>query len=248
MLPRFYVPTLTREAVEATLPADEAGHLTRVLRLTVGAPLRVFDGRGLERLARVGRADRAGVLLEVGEPIDAAPEPRIAVTLGQALLKGDKFDAVIRDAVMLGVSRVRPMVTARTDVPARAARDGGRLDRWRRVAVSSVKQCGRAVVPVVEAAADLPGVLAVDSSVLRLLLAEPALGVPSLALRDLGPALAGASSVLLLVGPEGGWTRDEADAACAQGCRVVGLGGRTLRADAAPLVALSVIMHRLGDI
>jgi 16S rRNA (uracil1498-N3)-methyltransferase len=104
------------------------------------------------------------------------------------------------------------------------------------------------VVPPVDAAADLPGVLAADTSAVRLLLTEPALASPADSLRDLDAWLTGAASVLLLVGPEGGWTAGEVETAQARGCRLVALGGRTLRADAAPLVALSVILHRLGDI
>ena len=79
------------------------------------------------------------------------PEPRVAVTLAQALLKSDKMDRVIRDAVMLGVTAIQPFVSRRTDVPLKAVTGGGRQDRWDRTVISSVKQCGRAVVPPVHA-------------------------------------------------------------------------------------------------
>ena len=69
------------------------------------------------------------------------------MTLAQALLKSDKMDRVIRDAVMLGVAAVQPFVSRRTDVPMKALEKGGRQDRWDRTVISSAKQCGRAVVP-----------------------------------------------------------------------------------------------------
>ena len=129
------------------LPDDEAQHLSRVLRLKAGDEIAVFDGQGHEALARIASVTSRRVSVEVVEPRAAVPEPRVAVTLAQALLKSDKMDRVIRDAVMLGVSAVQPFVSRRTDVPMKAVEKGGRQDRWDRTVISSVKQCGRAVVP-----------------------------------------------------------------------------------------------------
>jgi 16S rRNA (uracil1498-N3)-methyltransferase len=247
MLPRFYVPLLHADSGDLALPPDEAAHLVRVLRLGPGAAVRVFDGRGLERLAVVTRTTKTIAEVRVGEEVLPAPEPRHAVTLGQALLKADKFDDVVRDATMLGVCAIRPLWTSQTDVPVAAVRDGGRVDRWRRVAVASVKQCGRAVVPAVEPVADLAACLAADSSTVRVMLAEPSLAGAAVASPEQLSVPADAS-VLVLVGPEGGWAADEVKTAVAAGCRVVTLGHRTLRADAAPIVALSVLMHVMGDL
>jgi 16S rRNA (uracil1498-N3)-methyltransferase len=245
MPPRFYVPLLTPDAEVIPLPADEASHAARVLRVTTGDSVRVFDGRGLERLGTVARATKSHVDVELGATVTAAPEVRARITLAQALLKADKFDDVIRDATMLGVAAVRPMVTTHADVPAAAIRDGGRTERWTRVAVSSVKQCGRAVVPAIEAVASLMDVLAADDSAVRIIMAEPALGAAAATVDEL---VRGAPSVLLLVGPEGGWDRTELELAFSKGCRPLTLGGRTLRADAAPLVSLSVLLHALGEL
>lgn len=245
MLPRFYVPLLTPDAEGLPLPADEASHAARVLRVKPGDAVRVFDGRGLERLATVVRATKSHVDVELGGAVAAAPEVGVRIALAQALLKADKFDDVVRDATMLGVAAVRPMVTTHADVPASVVRDGGRTNRWTRVAVSSVKQCGRAVVPVIEPVASLSDVLAADDSTVRIILAEPALGTTA---SPAGTLVHAADSVLLLVGPEGGWDRGELELAFSKGCRPLTLGGRTLRADAAPLVALSVLLHALGEL
>jgi 16S rRNA (uracil1498-N3)-methyltransferase len=247
MLPRFHLPLLRADSVDLALPPEEAAHLVRVLRLGPGAAIRVFDGRGLERLAVVTRTTKTVAEIRAGDVVVPAPEPRHAVTLGQALLKADKFDDVVRDATMLGVCSIRPLWTAQTDVPVAAVRDSGRVDRWHRVAVASVKQCGRAVVPTVEPVADLAACLAADSSSVRVMLAEPSLADAAV----IGPEkllVPDGASVLVLVGPEGGWTVDEVKTAVAAGCRLVTLGHRTLRADAAPIVALSVLMHLMGDL
>ena len=159
MVPRLYVPLLGASDRTIDLPDDEAGHLRRVLRVKAGAAIRLFDGRGREVAARVAAVLPDRVVAEIGDAVDAAPEWGVRVTLAQAVLKGDKIDEVIRDAVMMGVSAVQLLVTARTEVPAPAWSRGRRLERWQRIAVSSAKQCGRAVVPAVLAPAPLGDVL-----------------------------------------------------------------------------------------
>ena len=132
------------------LPEDEAQHLARVLRLTVGDTVAVFDGQGT-RGDRARGVDRSrGVSpCSMLEPRQPAPEPAVAVTLAQALLKSDKMDRVIRDAVMLGVVGDPAVCEPRTDVPRAALKTAAASERWDRTVISSVKQCGRAVVPPV---------------------------------------------------------------------------------------------------
>jgi 16S rRNA (uracil1498-N3)-methyltransferase len=147
---------------------------------------------------------------------------------------------------MLGVAEVWPVLASRGDVPASAGRDGGRLERWRRIAVSAAKQCGRAAVPAVAPPATLAACLARDHSDLRLFLTEPEVEEPA---ADAGVLTrrGAIGSALLLVGPEGGWTFEELSQARGAGCVPLTLGRRTLRADAAPLVALSVLFYVLGE-
>src|SRR5919112_2622098 len=112
-LPRFYLPELDPAAGHAMLPEDEAIHLTRVLRLRPGADVAVFDGRGREFHAQVEAAARGRVRVTLLEPIVPAPEMRVPLTLVQAVLKGDKMDAVVRDATMMGAAAVEPIITSR---------------------------------------------------------------------------------------------------------------------------------------
>jgi len=243
MVPRVYVPSLGECGGIVDLPAEEAGHLQRVLRVKPGAGVRLFDGRGREVAARVTRIERDRVLAEIGGPVDAAPEWGVRVTLAQALLKGDKIDDVIRDAVMLGAAAIRPTMTARTEVSPRAALRGGRVERWHRVAVSSAKQCGRAVVPDVLAPLTLREALAAaGADAVALILVEPS------AAHAAPPAVLPAApcSAVVLVGPEGGWADEDLAVAREAGCLPVSLGSRTLRADAAAIVALSVLQYVWG--
>src|SRR6188472_2052782 len=146
---RFHAPDAREPGQVITLADDEAAHLTRVLRLQVGAPVRVFDGAGLEFDAVVETTSKRGADIRLLTPHQAVAEPRIRVTLAQAVLKGDKMDDVVRDAVMMGVAAILPLITARTEVSPAVLERGRRRERWQRIAVMSAKQCGRAVVPAV---------------------------------------------------------------------------------------------------
>lgn len=236
---RFYAPGLPREGGSVVLSADESRHLSQVLRLGPGAAVRVFDGRGREHDARVESAAQSRAALRLGAPASPAPETAVRVTLAAALLKGDHFDAVVRDATMLGAAAIQPLVTARTEVPAARAGRLGRLDRWRRVSVGAAKQSGRAVVPDIAAPAALAEALAALPRPL-IALAEPASGAGT------GRIPAAPPEATVLVGPEGGWAPDEVAALERSGAVLLQLGGRTLRADAAPLVALAVLLHEWG--
>ncbi len=245
MVPRLYVPALTGGAGVLNLPADEADYLRRVLRARAGWAVRVFDGRGAEYQARVATIGRDAVSIEVGDAVPAAVECRVRVTLAQAVLKGEKIDAVIRDAVMMGVAAVQPMLTDRTDVPATAFGHGGRTGRWRRIAIASTKQCGRAVVPEIHPPLPLRACLDAHPCEARVVLVEPsATGRAS----ETGRVPREPASALVLVGPEGGWETEEIARAVAAGCVPMTLGPRTLRADAAPIVALSVLLQYWGEI
>ena len=278
MLPRFLAAAVDRAAGTATLGADETHHLTHVMRLGAGAEVAVFDGRGREYRARVERLDRGGAVLRLIEPLTAAPEPAVRVTLAQAVLKGEKMDDVVRDATMMGVAAVQPLIGERTvGRGSRRARPridadhtgpridadhtGPRIDadhvrprisadhagrRWRRIAVASAKQCGRAVVPEVAPTVAFGDVIAQDRSALRLLLAEPSARAEATGL----PSLAGTrpESATLLVGPEGGWSSAEVDDAVRAGWTPVTLGRRTLRADAVAIVAVGVLQYLWGDL
>jgi 16S rRNA (uracil1498-N3)-methyltransferase len=239
---RFYTPELGPAGSAAPLPPDEAQHLIRVLRLSTGETIRVFDGRGREHLATVEALTKSDAIVRLGDPAAPAPEPPVAITLAMALLKADKFDAVVRDATMLGVQRIHPIATTRTEVPAART---SRVDRWRRIAVSSTKQCGRAVVPSIEEPATFSEFLDQPVAERLLMLAEPGLE-GAISTRTLGAEPA-PESVALLVGPEGGWAEAEQRLALECHATLVTLGPRTLRAEAAPLVALSVLLHIWGD-
>jgi 16S rRNA (uracil1498-N3)-methyltransferase len=237
---RFYAPSLDPGDETVVLPRTEGEHLTRVLRLGTGDTVAVFDGRGHEYVARVASALRRDVRVQIVSRLEPAEESAVALTLAQGILKGDKMDEVIRDAVMLGAFAIQPIVTKRSETTVAALMKGARLERWRRIALASVKQSRRAVLPEIRMPLMLDTALGDPPAALRLMLVEPgatAAVEPIAALRQ-GPAPADA---VLLVGPEGGWAEEEWTMAAAHGVRLISLGPRTLRADAVPIAAISVL-------
>ena len=244
---RFHAPGLEPGDQSAVLSAEESGHAVRVLRVRPGTEIRVFNGRGYECSAVVESAVRGVATVRIVAEVAAQPEPRVAIALAQAVLKGDRMDEVIRDAVMLGVREVVPVVSAHAEASLPQLLEARRHERWQRVAVSSAKQCGRAVVPVVRPPAAFGDVVASAAADLRLLLTEPALSIASRTVEGLA-SLPCPASAAVLVGPEGGWDPGEVEAAAAAGWTPLSIGARTLRADAAASVAIPVLQYLWGDL
>lgn len=243
MLPRFLADSIDSSGSSARLGDDETRHLSQVLRLGVGDDVAVFDGAGREFRARVERIARDGADLRLLGEVTAAPEPAVCLTLAQAALKGEKMDDVVRDATMMGVRAIEPVITSNT---VAHMKPGGAPERWHRIAIASAKQCRRAVVPQIGAGMSVSDWLARDRSALRLLMVEPSSAVEGQTLSTLSGDRPESAS--LLVGPEGGWTAQEVQAAVAAGCRPVTLGRRTLRADAVPIIAIGVLQFVWGDL
>jgi 16S rRNA (uracil1498-N3)-methyltransferase len=243
--PRFFAPEAQTTGDLVTLPEEEAQHLTRVLRLGAGATVRVFNGSGEEFESVVEAASKDVVQVRLGKPREPAPEALLQVTLAQAVLKGDKMDDVVRDAVMIGAKAIRPVLSARTETTAEIIEKGRRHDRWERIAISAAKQCGRAVVPAIlepvtfEALIDilLRNWLAGPS----IMLVEPGAAKGAVPFSELD--VESPNAVTAVVGPEGGWTAEEVEAAAVV-CRLVTMGRRTLRADAMGLIAISAVFSR----
>lgn len=253
MVARFFAPALVSNAQVVDLPEDEADHLRRVLRLGRGDVIGVFDGCGREYLARVETADRRRVSIRTVEQLPAVPEPTVRLTLAASVLKGDKMDHVVRDATMLGVAVVQPIVTAHTEVPIARVAKSTRLERWHRIAISSAKQCGRAVVPEIRMPLAMGEWLEAISGE-RLPRRQRALLMfvePGSRAGKSAEGLVGAAapdSATIAIGPEGGWSPEEIDASAAAGFDLLTLGHRILRADVAAAAIVSVLQFVWKDL
>jgi 16S rRNA (uracil1498-N3)-methyltransferase len=244
---RFFAPSLVPGEASVVLPREEGEHLARVLRLGPGDTVAVFDGHGHEFLARVQTVERRDVRVQLISPVDAVREPAVSLTLAQAVLKGDKMDDVVRDAVMLGVAAIQPIVTTRTEQTVAGLTRGGRLERWTRVALASVKQSRRAVLPDIRRPLTFENWLDEPQPAESLLLVEPGATNEAEPVSTVG-GRATPPDASVAIGPEGGWSEAEWVAGRAHGLRLVTLGSRTLRADAVPVAAISVLQFLWGDL
>ena len=238
--PRIHVDAALAVGADVVLPEGPARHVARVLRLGEGAPLRLFDGHGSEAEAVLVEAGRKRVVARVEALHEGRGESPLAVHLGQAISKGDRMDYAIQKAVELGVAEITPLYTEHGDVRLKGERETRKLAHWQAVAVSACEQCGRATVPPVHAPVALAEWLAGRDEALRLVL-HP--GTPGALDRE--DAIASAA---LLIGPEGGLSDAEIDAATAADFAALTLGPRILRTETAPVVALTLLQDRFGDV
>ena len=243
---RFTLAPERRRDDRVTFDRDESHHLARVLRLKAGDTVVAVDGSGREFTVRLERVapEAAGTIVSIAT---RTTESRFAITLVQALPKGDKLEAVIRAATELGVARVAPALTARTIVRLDAARVASRLARWQRVAREAAKQCGRSELPVIDAPRALAEWIAepTDDRTLRLCLWEEE-RVP---LAETFSAIeATPMGAVVIVGPEGGLSPDEVDSARRAGWHIAGFGPRLLRTETAGPAAIAVLQFRFGDL
>jgi 16S rRNA (uracil1498-N3)-methyltransferase len=248
---RFYAPPIAFAPDEQTvsLSADEARHARGVLRLEPGDEVYVFDGAGKEFRCAVRELARDGAVLDILEEVEPArPESPINLSLGIALLKGEKFDLVVQKATELGASRVVPVTTSRADVRIRDGDEAKRkVTRWQRIALEAAKQCGRARLIEIQEPVGFKALIdrPAEEGELRLMFAER--NGTSLAEVTRSSA-SGFPKLFALIGPEGGWADDEIESAREAGWQIVTLGGRTLRAETAAIAAVTLLQHRFGDL
>ena len=247
MPPRFFCETpLPKIGFPLTLTLDAAASQhVRVLRLSEGDALTLFDGHDGEAAAIIRTIDKRNVIVELSAWQTISRESALNVTLIQSLATGDKMDLIIQKAVELGVTAVIPLKTRRSTLKLDAERAEKRVAHWRGVAIAACEQCGRNVVPTVSAIQSIDENLVLAGS-LGVLHPESRAGI-SVSL--LAWARANANLPLnIMIGPEGGFSDEEVAALIAKGATVVTLGARVLRTETAGLAALAILQSTLGDL
>jgi 16S rRNA (uracil1498-N3)-methyltransferase len=215
----------------ASLTGEHADHLIRVLRARVGQDFDIATGGSVRRGRIISLKDRR-VEFELAEEISTPPV--VEVTLVLAIYKFDRMEWAIEKCTELGVSRIIPLISARTDSHLATA-SGKRVERWQRVVLQAAEQSRRAVPPEITTPVKLRDVLAF-SQPRRILLAE---SEEQSLLRDV-LASETSEALALAIGPEGGWTDDEVQAFQQAGWRSASLGSTILRAETAAIAATAI--------
>ena len=236
---RFYSPPETFTGQAIRLGADEAHHLRDVVRRRSGDEVSVFDGEGREFVCVIRSIERSSAELEIVREVEPrSPESPARITLAAAMLKADKFELVIQKAVELGVAELLPLITDRCE--ANTKHTDKRMVRWQRIILDASKQCGRATLMKIGEPVKFQTMLAAGDNAETALFAER----NGERLGDGG----GSAIRTVVIGPEGGWSDAEIDAARATGCRIITLGGRILRAETAAIAITAIVQNLYGDI
>ena len=236
---RFFVDTSAIQGNVAAITGEDVAHIARVLRLKQGDEIRICDGQGFEYAARLTELNKQSVHAELFEKYAVHTEPAHAVTLYQGLPKAGKLELIIQKCVELGVTAIVPMVTERCVVKPGADFEKKRA-RYQRVAYEAAKQSGRGIVPEVKPLTMLPKIpYGRHGLVLHAYEEEHA--------RTLKQALQGttAQDIAILIGPEGGFTKEEVEQSGLNGAKTVTLGNRILRTETAGMAMLAMALYEL---
>lgn len=247
---RFYLPPESSQGTLLTLAEGEAHHALHVLRVSKGEKVAVLDGAGMVIQAEVAALGKRTVDLSVREKTFHAPLP-FAVHLLQAIPKGKTFEHIVQKATELGVTRILPLLTERVVVHLEDGSSDTKMDKWRQVAIESIKQCGSPYLPKLERPIALKKFLQFGERFDLALVGDltESTAHPRKCFQQFALAHDGVlpKTVAAWIGPEGDFTPDEIQAIRASGAKSVTLGPLVLRSDTAAVYAISVINYELGS-
>lgn len=240
---RIYIAQNLQAGERFELPKNAAHHLSTVLRVRPGEMLSLFNGRGGEYQAEIVALEKRAVTVEVLEHDLIERESPLKITLLQSLSRGQKMDLTIQKAVELGVQRIVPLATERSNVKLSDERQEKRVQHWQGIIISACEQCGRNQIPELMPVLSLQDYLKDDELIAKGVkwVLQPG-GVTTLKEITTPPSL-----LQLLVGCEGGFTADELQQLQAAGFTNVCLGPRVVRTETAALMAVAAIQALWGD-
>ena len=243
-LRRFFMEPEMVNHPHPEISGSDAGHICRVLRLSAGDVVELFDGTGNGYRAQIVSASPKRVSFIIQESFPMLSESSVQISLAQGILKDRKMDDLIRQLTELGIYRWIPFYAARSvPVPGNKGM-GARLNRWEKIAIEAVKQCRRGQIPQITPTGNFDDMLLASAdSDLKIIFWE---GAPQ-AFEIPGTAPPQPKKIAVVVGPEGGFERGEIQRAQKHGFLTTGLGPRILRAETATLAAFTLVQYCFGD-
>ncbi|TNJ64109.1 16S rRNA (uracil(1498)-N(3))-methyltransferase [Paenibacillus hemerocallicola] len=248
---RYFIPPEQMTESEAVVTGDDAHHIANVMRARIGDSIIVSDGASREALAAISDIGKNRVVASIAEMLPMSAEPAIRVTIAQSLPKGDKMETIIQKGTEIGAVRFIPFISERTVVQYDAKKESKRLERWAKIAKEAAEQAHRNRVPAVESPLKWNELLqSVGKADAAFFCYEKEAG--TMLKQELRRAIASRGgtegmNVLLIVGPEGGFSEREASEAEAVGCVPVLLGARILRTETAGMVGLTCMLYEAGE-
>ena len=240
-MPRFFVPTEQMTENTVSVLGADAFHIARALRMACGEEIIVCDSKMQVHTCRLTKITDSAVEAEILSTKEADTEPPVALHLYQAWPKGDKMELIVQKAVELGAASITPFLSERCIKVPKEDKLERQLARLSRIAAEAAGQCGRAVLPTVNAPLAFSELCEAAKAHDVMLFCYEGEGTLSLkaALKDVSEP----KSIGIIVGSEGGFSQKEAQLLCEKGAVSVGLGKRILRCETAPLFALSALLY-----
>ena len=217
------------------LDVSESHHLTKVLRLTEGDEVEALDGKGGKYKTKIASIESKSVKLQIVEK-EFFNNSNLNFRLAIALLKGNRWEDMIRPLTELGVSRLTPLLTERSESKIEEKKQGMKIKKWERVAIDACKQSGNPWMPIFDNPQTLPFFFkdhANDENIFLGSLSPTAQPFKEFKLEN-------QQNITVLIGPEGGWSHEEENLAKSNGIKFFSLGQHTLRVETAALSALAV--------
>ncbi len=243
---RFFIQKKDIAESFATITGSDATHMQKVLRLTKGQRIELVDDSGFEYSAEITRISPETVDVTIIGMTNSETESPIRLIVAQAFLKDRKMDTLVRQFTELGVSFFFPFMAKRSIARPERQRLATRMERWKKIAKESVKQCRRNRIPEIGPALSFDETLDFGKQCnLRIVLWENAV-IPLN--HKMMPHGAQKNTILLMLGPEGGFSFQEIEKAEEAGFAVASLGPRILKAETAPIAACAIIQYLFGDL
>lgn len=236
---RLFVDQIMQSNTLITLSTSSTHYLKNVLRLKVGASLRVFNGQGGEYQAQIRSIDKKSTELALGEFVDHQVESPLQLHLVQAVSRADRMDFTLQKAVELGVQSISPVISEYSNLKINDQRASKRFAHWQGILQSATEQSGRTQLAQLNPLQPLTTWLT-QSTHSNCLLLEPSAESRFATLKQ-------QTQFTLLIGPEGGFSEPELALAKQHGVQAVSLGPRILRTETAGIAALSLLQGKFGD-
>ena len=237
---RFHVETIEKNQTHFEITGEQCHYVTRVLRLKAGDQMILFDGSGSEWVAKIIEAKKNRLLVELEKKTTPTRESPIKTTLIQSISRGQRMDAVMQKSTELGVTRIVPVFSKNTVVRMNEDKIKKRIIHWKKILISASEQSGRTSIP------NLMDPIEFDAECLKKYKSDLSIFFDTTG----HDSLVGKrkQAITVVIGPEGGFTKDEKQSAIDSGYSIVQSGPRLLRTETAPIMALSILQYLYGDL